>query len=745
MITRRDSLKISAISAAALALGSLPSAVSGQVRLRWRGPEQEVQKEVRSETACELLRAPPESTPEAEAMAWIAQAEEILAARLGEFPLLQASCAADQAELLARAHHLVRIEAAVANTRGNIAQSRLDGGEVKKARDYFARAAELARKADDRILMARALVNAARVDLRQKDVAAAGRLLEGAINTLDGLDAAFERIAIAATYNDAAAQDTNRIETAFQAVQQARQSASAQDDLRLKSWGEGLAGELYAIAKRDGDALILLREAARLAEDASAPEIAYRWQWHSGRLLSAHGDLDGAIAAFEVARNNVDKVRLALPEFDPQTGTSLFRRTLGPIYTGLADLYLRKAKQEGSLDLAKPEPLINARQVVEQLKAAELDDYFGDACTAALLEQSVDLEEATTPGAAVLYPILLDDRTELVITLPDGTIRSARSEAGADEISELCGRLRASLLPPNLQTGVARAEDYAEPARALYRYLIAPLEPELKDVGTIVFVPDGPLRNIPIAALLNGDRFLVEDYAIGTTLGLRLLESAELNRKESRMLFAGIAEQIPNQKAFPPLSGVAIERDRIAEVLPPRQLLFDDAFKESAIKTEITERAFDIVHVATHGLFGARPEDSYILAWDDTLDMTEFENILVQTRFRDDPIDLLTLSACKTAEGNDRAALGIAGLAVKVGARSALASLWEAVDDSTAPMMADFYKYFVDEGKTKAISLQDAQRGIISSKDDLLGFGREVTGKTHPVYWASFIIVGSWV
>jgi len=745
-ITRRSWLLA---SAALTAGGMLPLSPAAQAQpvgldsLRWRGPAQPTALTRSAGDRCTLYLTPAGDTPEDEAMAWIVQAEQTLGSRIGDDPLGLARCEVERAEAIADAHDLVRVRAAIANTRGNISQSLPDAQATSNAIRNFDDAVALAERAGDDRIRARALINSARVELRTRALAPAAAKLDAAAASIGGSADVFERVALATTWVDLAEADPSHLRAAYAAVDAAREAADAADDIRMQSWAAGLAGRLYADVGRIDEALVHLRNAAVLAENAGAPEIAYRWQWRSGQLLAARGDLEPAIAAFEVARSNVDKVRLDLPEFDPQTGESLFRQTLGPIYTGLADLYLQQAERDGISD-PKPRPLINARQVVEALKAAELDDYFGDACTAALLEQAVDLENAETPGAAVLYPILLADRTELVLTRPDGTITSQRSPVGADEVSALAERLRVSLTPPNIVAGEVTESDFVEPARALYRHLIAPIRQQLDGLGTIVFVPDGALRNIPLAALLDGNRFLVEDFAVGTTLGLQLLPSADIDRRQSRLLFAGIADQIPGQEEFPPLESVALEKDQISDILPPRQLLFDEAFREQAIAQEITDRTFDIVHVATHGLFGARPEDSYILAWDDALDMSEFERILIQTRFRDDPIDLLTLSACKTAEGNDRAALGIAGLAVKVGARSALASLWEAVDSSTAPLMATFYDQLIRENRSKAISLQRAQQSLLASSDEQFGFGRAVVGKTHPVFWSSFIVVGSW-
>src|SRR5690606_23254109 len=119
---------------------------------------------------------------------------------------------------------------------------------------------------------------------------------------------------------------------------------------------------------------------------------------------------------------------------------------------------------------------------------------------------------------------------------------------------------------------------------------------------------------------------------------------------------------------------------------------------------------FSVVHIASHGQFTSDPRESFLLTFDGRLNINGLERLIEPSRFRDRPVELLTLSACTTAAGDDRAALGLAGIAVKAGARSALASLWFINDEASAELVAGFYDALAEPGATKAGALQTAQR-----------------------------------
>jgi CHAT domain-containing protein len=98
------------------------------------------------------------------------------------------------------------------------------------------------------------------------------------------------------------------------------------------------------------------------------------------------------------------------------------------------------------------------------------------------------------------------------------------------------------------------------------------------------------------------------------------------------------------------------------------------------------------------------------------------------------PIELLVLSACQTATGDRRAALGLAGLAVRSGARSTLATLWSVNDRSTALFMVEFYRELGQPGVTKAQAVRNAQLALLKQPQ-----------YEHPYYWAPFILLGNWL
>ncbi|MCB2056259.1 MAG: CHAT domain-containing protein, partial [Geminicoccaceae bacterium] len=595
---------------------------------------------------------------------------------------------------------------------------------------------------------ARALINAGRAEVRLGRADAALAALDAAEGELDASGAAgddasiLDRLTIAAVALEAAQKWPDRLERAYDAVRRASTAADGAG-ARDRSWALGLEGELYAAAGREEEALTLYRRAALAAEAAAAPEVLYRWQWRVGRILAGRGQTEEAIAAYRSAAANLDTVRLDLPAFDPQTGRSLFRETLGPVFTELADLLLERADGEaasrpGESRESAQADLIEARGTVERLKTIELEDYFRDDCAADLSARVRPIDQPE-PGTAVLYPVLLEDRTELVVSLPDGSLTSASSDAGSSRITLLAQQLRAAIDGADGTLG-----DFAPPARALYDELIRPIEPALlaQNVQTLVFIPDGVLRNIPLSVLLDGDTFLVQRFAVATGIGLSLLDTSPIQRDNLNILVAGLSEErqdVPigpgRTETFDALPGVETELRALESAVAPEVELMNAGFTAEALREELTETPFNVVHLATHGWFTGDPDYSFVLAYDEPLKMNELEEIIGISRFRDQPIELLTLSACQTAAGDDRSALGLAGVAVKVGARSAFATLWNIADESTVEVVTSFYDNLVQPGVNKAEALRRAQLELIASGGQL----------AHPYFWSPYLIIGNWL
>jgi CHAT domain-containing protein len=246
----------------------------------------------------------------------------------------------------------------------------------------------------------------------------------------------------------------------------------------------------------------------------------------------------------------------------------------------------------------------------------------------------------------------------------------------------------------------------------------------------LVLVPDGALRTIPLAALHDGKDFLIATYAVATTPGLNLTDPKPLQRENMKVLSAGLTQGV---QGFAPLPNIVQELGAIEKIYGSRPLV-DQRFVYGNLSQELKERQFSVVHIATHGKFEARPEDSFLLTFDDKLTMERLSQLIGYYRFRDEPLELLTLSACETAAGDDRAALGLAGLAIKAGARSALATLWFINDEASSVLISEFYAQLTDPTISKAVALQRAQLKLI--RDPIY---------RHPTYWAPFLLLNNWL
>jgi CHAT domain-containing protein len=269
-------------------------------------------------------------------------------------------------------------------------------------------------------------------------------------------------------------------------------------------------------------------------------------------------------------------------------------------------------------------------------------------------------------------------------------------------------------------------------AQKLYDWLLRPLEPDLApiQVNALVFVPDGALRTVPMTALHDGHRFLIEKYPVAITPGLTLTDPLPIPREKVQVLSAGLTASV---QGFPPLPHVSEEIESIGRLYSGTQLL-DNAFVVASLERELHKEHFNILHIASHGKFGGNVDESFLLAFDDKVTMDRLTHYVGLFRFRDNPLELLTLSACETAAGDDRAALGLAGVAVRAGARSALATLWHINDPVSSRLIEEFYRALRDSSVTRAVALQRAQLKVL-----------EDSRFEHPGYWAPFVLINNWL
>lgn len=617
--------------------------------------------------------------------------------------------------------------AAATNNLGNLLAGE---GRLSQAAMEYRRAINAAAGAGDESLSARASANLARVYLDLGEDEQAKRLLGEASERLEARPWSHQkaytlislgRLQARLTVNQGAiGHDAARRAQAL--FSEAAAIADQLGDLRGQSYAYGYMGELYEQARRYEEALELTQRAAFAAQRVDAADALYRWYWQSGRILVAQGDTEAAISAYRQAVYTLESIRQDLNADLRSSGLS-FRESVGPVYFELADLLLRRASLERDQQQADLDR-IAARDTVELVKGAELEDYFQDDCVAAFKARSAGIE-GVGERTAVIYPIVLEDRTELLLTLPDG-LKQFRADVEEDSLTAEVRELRHKLEKRT-------THEYYPHARQVYEWLIRPLQAELarQRIDTLVVVPDGPLRTIPFAVLHDGESFLIDRYALATTPGLTLTDPTPLARSRIEVLASGLTDAVQGFSALP---HVDTELRTIQELYDPTVVLENEDFVLPKVEREVTGEPFSIVHIASHGQFSSDVDDTFLLTYDAKIGMDTLEQIVSRTRFREEGIELLTLSACETATGDDRAALGLAGVAVKAGARSALATLWTVNDPAAAALVVEFYRRLKDPGVSKGRALREAQLSLADERR-----------YWHPSYWSPFLLIGNWL
>ena len=367
--------------------------------------------------------------------------------------------------------------------------------------------------------------------------------------------------------------------------------------------------------------------------------------------------------------------------------------------------------------------LQQARQIIESLQLADLDNFFRDAC-ADIKSKSID---EIDPTAAVIYPIILNDRLEVILSIPGKPLRKYTNNQPQVELKTIIKQARISL------RRTAFPQERLPMVQKLYNWLIRPAEADLTANGikTLVFVLDGALQSLPMATLHDGQQYLLEKYSIALTPGLQLLEPKPLTQVKLKALIAALTEA---RQGFPALPDVATEVQQISSAVPTNTLLNQQFIVES-LQKQIKAASFPIVHLATHGQFSSNAADTFILTWNDRLNVKELDQLLRESRndTKKLPIELLVLSACETAAGDERAALGLAGIAIRSGARSTVGTLWQVNEESTSILISEFYRQLAKSRVSKAAALRNAQLLLLKNRKF-----------QNPYFWSAFVLVGNW-
>ncbi|WP_414623718.1 CHAT domain-containing protein [Calothrix sp. CCY 0018] len=514
------------------------------------------------------------------------------------------------------------------------------------------------------------------------------------------------------------------------------------EDTRLQSYATGILGSVYLQTQNLHDAEKLTKKAVDLALRIEAKDIAYLWQWQLGYIFKLEENNEQAIGYYSQAVDNLNDLRGDLLVLNSDIQYS-FRDKVEPVYRQLVDLLLQSTLYQNVSQKTLSQKNLNqnklkkARDVIEALQLREIENYFQEVCLQAKPEIIDTVVDKTDTTAAVIYPIILQNRLEIILKLPNqNKFNRYTTFIKTNQLENTLEKLQYSLRQPEQINQVNKISG------EIYSWLIQPLEADLQQnkIETLVFVLDGNLRNIPMAVLYDSKaqekqrKYLIEKYAIVLTPGLQMLEPKPLQRKKINILMAGVTEkQLINNQEFLPLSNVELELNTIQSQIPNSKKLLNQSFTDVNLEKQIDSAKYTIVHIATHGNFSSNLEETYILTWNKLLKIEEFDKLFQINKNADSQaIELLVLSACETAHGDKRATLGLSGIAIRAGARSTLASLWAVEDESTSRLMSQFYQELQQNKLNKGKALQQAQIKLLKNSEP-------------PLIWAPYVLIGNWL
>lgn len=681
-------------------------------------------------------------------------------------------------ESLLKAYELTEEKQRKAGYANSLGVLYLKMQDQTKPPQFFRLAAELVE--NDPILALRIKLNQMRVQPENVNLSGFTTIL----SEIAAVDSADERVRY---YLNLASISKMRAQSSHtEIIQRALESAHADSaiitDKSLRIEALDSLAEFYESEGKTQQALTLSELAALLADRMDVDDLMIQIEWRKGRIYQQQGRDSEALVAFGKAVDYVQAIRRDIP-VSYEDGKSSFRKTLEPIYLGYTHQLLKKAGHQNGE--AKQQTLLLARQTIELIKQSELEDFLGGRCLIEGMQRN-ELDDMDTQ-AAILYPIILEDRLELLVGIGK-TIRqfsvSVSREQLRDAINSLSSQLRKWTIAPG---DIDNSDAYQQPAENIYRWMILPIDSDLEkeSIKTLVIVPDGILRLLPFAALFDGRKHLIEKYAVSVSPGMSLLgnrNNRPLNTYQT--LLAGISKPGPavekisestinkllladsqyhdqriamrslsNHHLRSPatasethspasglqdvqsklsLPGVETELVGLKETLKST-LLLNEQFTVANFYQQVSNQSFDIVHIASHGFFSSDADKSFLMAYDDILKLDDLKSFLKKGKDTAKGIQLLTFSACETAEGDDRAPLGFTGAALKADAQSALGSLWPISDEAASQLMISFYKNLMQH-KSKAEALRQAQLELL--KTDHL---------RHPSFWSPFILVGNWL
>nr|WP_225225682.1 CHAT domain-containing protein [Komarekiella delphini-convector] len=655
------------------------------------------------------------------------------------------------------------------NKAGEFKQNAIE--DFNKSSQYFSSSLELARRQNSSLGQLQALLNTIQVGYKSHDLniipnATIDSKIREAVSlidqVLDSSTKAYAAIDLALLPSDF--KITSPITQCSKTGELGRLSNTESIDIlkkaitvskkiqnsRVESYAYGALGHFWECRGDEVQALKYTKQALIAADQKlTAKDGLYLWEWQLGRILKKHKKEKESLEAYQRAFKTLEAIRS-----DIVTGTRDvqfdFRDVVQPLYRELAEFQLQQTLQASVKSDISKSSVSDALETIDSLKLAELQNYFGGDCIVNVLN-SQKIDEIVDQNTAVLSSIIFDAKIAILLTLPSRKTQPGQTvfrwvQASNKILQKEEFQKQIQAFQKSLILGQGRPDGYDRTlASQLYDSIIRPFVKDLKaaDIKTLVFVQDGFLRSIPMAALYDTkkQKYLIEQYAVGTTPSIRLTAPKSSDRHLGKALILGLTKAaIIDRQEFQALDYAEKEIEAVKQVFPNSRFFLDTKFAPETLKTELgNKNIFPVVHIVSHAQFGTIPEDTFIVTGNNSkLTISELEAALSNLRSQANALELLVLTACQTALGDDRATLGLAGVALQVGVKSAVASLWSVQDKSTALLVEEFYRNLKKPGMTKVEALRQAQIKMI-----------ELTGEqsefASPAFWSPFILIGNWV
>ncbi len=523
--------------------------------------------------------------------------------------------------------------------------------------------------------------------------------------------------------------ETEQKKYIYQALTNAITVARTHNNHKAIAYAKFYLAQLYAKDTRYKEAIKLIREAIFYAQKNPIPytelqievwgypDLLFRLEWQLGKFLKkAKKPYQEVASAYDRANTHLELVRKTYASLSQK-----FRDDIEHFYFNWIDLLLQRQTITGNETQKYLKKVI---EKIELFKEAEIRNYFENDCITEKLSDTIENLDQLPKNVAVLYPLLFDDRIEL-LTMNRGKIQQ-KTILKKPNLKTLINKFREKL--------ATNKNDWKTNAQTLYNWLIKPIILD-KQIDTLIIVPNSVFRNIPFAALHDEktNQFLIEKYALVISPGIKLtLATKVIKLDDVQALLSGSKKFIDGAE---PLEYVPRELKSIAKILKAQtDIILNEDFRLKKVKKMLNSSPYSILHFATHGQFKHDLSQTFLRTYDGKITMDDLEELInINKKLKRKQIELLTLSACETALGDDRAALGLAGIAIKTGVPSVLATLWKVNDQSTQNIIVEFYRQLKENKLSKAKALQQAQKKLL-----------KIEKYKHPYYWAPFILIGNY-